>query len=107
MLDPTEKEQVMKRAALVVGIAGVLAVAPQAATAGNVTQVVKPQLVKSQIVKSQLVRSQVVRSQVVRSQLVRSQLVRSQLVESAVVRSAVLDRHTASVAGRVKARFRR
>jgi hypothetical protein len=46
-MDPTEREQIMKRTAVVIGIAAALAV-PTAASAGNSLQV-KPQ-VKAQVV---------------------------------------------------------
>jgi hypothetical protein len=46
-MDPTEREQIMKRAAVVIGIAAALAV-PATASAGNSLQV-KPQ-VKAQVV---------------------------------------------------------
>jgi hypothetical protein len=62
MLDPTREEQVMKRTAVVIGIAAVLAVAPQVASAGNVAQV-KPQ-VAAQVVQAQ-VAAQVVAQRVV------------------------------------------
>jgi hypothetical protein len=45
-MDPTEREQIMKRAAVIIGIAAALAV-PTAASAGNSLQV-KPQ-VKAQV----------------------------------------------------------
>jgi hypothetical protein len=79
MLDPMREEQIMKRTAIVLGIAAAMAVAPSTALGGNTAQV-ESQVVR-QAVETQRVSSQVVR-QVVRPSLVRAQLVRSQLVKS-------------------------
>jgi hypothetical protein len=50
MLDPTRQEQIMKRTAVVFGIAAALFVAAPAAKAGNPTAQVKTQVVVAQVV---------------------------------------------------------
>src|SRR4026207_2007118 len=61
-MESTKKEPVMKRIAIVLGIATAFFVAPSVANAGNVaqvrSQVVEPQLVQSQLARSQLGRAQ-------------------------------------------------
>jgi hypothetical protein len=67
-MGPAREEQIMKRTAVVLGIAAALFVAPRAANAGNVTAQVNPQ-VKARVVATQVVTTQVV-AQIVTSQRV-------------------------------------
>lgn len=57
MMDPTQEEQFVKRAAVVLGIAGAMLVAPSFAAAGNVTAQVNPQRVTTQVATVQVAKA--------------------------------------------------
>jgi hypothetical protein len=72
-MDPTEREQIMKRIAIVLGIFAAMLVAPAVASAGNVPSQVKAAQVRAQIVTTQQVRAQIFTTQVVVAQIARTQ----------------------------------
>lgn len=57
MMDPMEREQLMKRAAVILGVAGAMLVAPSVAAAANVTAQASPQRVTAQVATVQVARA--------------------------------------------------
>jgi hypothetical protein len=53
-MDPTREEQIMKRAAVILGVAGAMLVAPSVAAAANVTAQTNPQRATAQVTSVQV-----------------------------------------------------
>jgi hypothetical protein len=84
MMDPKREEQIMKRAAVILGVAGAMLVAPTVAAGGNVTAQASPQRIGTQVHSKQVHTKQVHTKQVHTKQVHTKQVATLQRVSAAI-----------------------